>query len=177
MLSARFCGLRLAYAFYVNTPRPDENVGGKGLSENVVRVRGDQYLPAPEPHNYGRMIKIPRCSAQLNDIARFELVKRNFFGKRAGALVSHEKVIQIFYAGPARGAVVLVFIVQPERGRVIHNSRPGVNTLRGEVCAIASEVGKIVKLRVASVSPFFCVGYGLISVIIYNFHTTIIRLN
>ena len=64
-----------------------EAVGAQRFIERVVAVRRNEYFPAGDAHYYGRVVKIARRSAELYDIAYFEFIGRNFFGKRTYALV------------------------------------------------------------------------------------------
>lgn len=42
--------------------------------ERVVRMGGDEYSAARHADYDGRMVKVARCPAELNDIADFELI-------------------------------------------------------------------------------------------------------
>lgn len=146
--------------------RPFESVRGKRLSVRVVSVRGDVNFSARDFHDYGRMVKIAVCPAELNYVAYLEFAERNFFRKRSFAVVACEEVIKIFYARPACGAVVCGFVEPAEYRRVVHYACARINTLRGEVGAVSAKIFEVVIIRVAPESPFSCVRYGCLPVII-----------
>lgn len=146
---------------------PLENVGIEGFIERVVGVRSNEYAPVFNAYDDGRMIKVARRPAELDDIAHFEFIKRNLFSERTRAVgVVDKEVVEIFDARPRRRSVVQRLIEPAERGGVVHNSRARVNALRGEVGAITAEFIEVVEFRVSSERPLFGVGVSGLSVII-----------
>ena len=69
------------------TPRHSKVIRGKGLVVRVVAVRRNQYPSAGKAHYDGRMVEVPRPRSELNYIAGFQFVKRDFLGKRPRAIV------------------------------------------------------------------------------------------
>lgn len=113
-------------------------VGGEGFIESVVRVRRNVYLSVCNSYDYGRVVKISRRPAELNDVTDFKLVQGRVFGERTRALVINQKVIQVFDARPGRRSVVSGFVKPAESGGVIHNACACKNALRCKVCTVTA---------------------------------------
>lgn len=146
---------------------PLENVGIERFVERVIGVRRNEYAPVFNAYDDGGMIKVARRPAELDYVARFELIERNLFGKRTRAVgVVHEEVVEIFDARPGRRSLVQRLIKPAERGGVVHNARARVNALRGEVGAISAEFIEVVEFRISAERPFSGVGVSGLSVII-----------
>lgn len=115
---------------------------------------GDENFSSAESDYDGRVIKIVRHSAELNDVAYFELVEIDLFSERPDSLVSHEKLIEILYSRPCGSSVVQRTVIPPEHGRSVHLRCACKDTLRREVCTIAAQSVKIVVFRIARICPF-----------------------
>ena len=55
-------------------------------------------------------------------------------------LYRDQKIIKKFNARPRGRAVVYAFVKPAESGGEVHNARARINTLRGEVCAVAAYI-------------------------------------
>lgn len=130
-------------------------------------MRRDEYAPVFNANDDGGMIKVARRPAELDYVARFELIKRHLFSERTRAVsVVYEEVVEIFDARPGRRSVVQRLIEPAEGGGEVHNARARVNALRGEVGAISAEFIEVVEFRVSAERPLFGIGVSGLPVII-----------
>ena len=140
-----------------------------GGHQNILRVR----TPSHGHHN-GSVTEAAISEIQLDKIARFDLRHGGFSAE--GALIflfPHQKIPKILHAAPCRRFIVGVAVIPPERGRKIHDARPGIEALRGKIGAVPSDVLVVVVTRVPAIGPLVRIGHGTDAIVWKCQHTAL----
>ena len=162
--------VRDAYAFDVDIPNRLIDIGVKRAVECVESMGADVIAAADHRRDEQRVIKVPRCAAELHKVAGQQPVRARLGGKwaRAGVVVDNE-VVQIRHARPCGRAIVRRGVIPAERRRVIHLAAAGIDALGHEIRTVAPDAGKIVKQRIAAVGPFLCIFDCVFPVVFHDF--------
>lgn len=135
----------------------------------IVRIIGmssDQCIaqrwPAAHGYNDGRVAPNALPKLELDEVSGLQLGQfRNLYSYRPWPRrrQSGQKVIEIWNSCPSGGFLVGVNVIPAKGWRVVHDSDPGVKTLRREVGAIAPQIFIVIEGRIAVKGPTVGIGH------------------
>ena len=148
-------------------------IGGQWPIVGIITVGCDQHIfrrcRNPHRHNNRTMLKFGTFKGKLNDISGPKILQRTLLPDRAHRRCSScQKIIQIRHACPCRCFLIRINVVPAKCGSEVHDSTPGVNTLRSKIGTVSTQILIIVISRISAVCPLVGICNGSFPVIVLH---------